>query len=102
MSSVKWRYPSSLLLDKSYRNFELKKKYFNSIPNLTLVPVSKWLEDEVRRPFLKNNPLHQIYNGIDMETFKPSFEIDIRTKYQSWLRIQKSFWEWRLIGTEKG
>lgn len=75
-------YPSSLLLDKSYRNFELKKKYFNSIPNLTLVPVSKWLEGEVRTSFLKNNPLHQIYNGIDMETFKPSFEIDIRTKYQ--------------------
>ena len=60
----------------------MKKKYFNSIPNLTLVPVSKWLEGEVRKSFLKNVPLHQIYNGIDLETFKPSFEIDIRAKYQ--------------------
>ena len=34
-------YPASLLLDRSYRNYDMKKQAFLSVPNLTLVPVSK-------------------------------------------------------------
>lgn len=36
-------YPSSWLFDRSEKNFNLKKELFTSLPNLTLVPVSKWL-----------------------------------------------------------
>lgn len=77
----KKEYPSSLLLDNSFKNFDLKKKYFTSIQDLTLVPVSKWLEDDISKSFLKNIHCHQIYNGIDVNTFYPDKSLNIRKKY---------------------
>lgn len=65
-------FPSSLLLDRSQRNFQDKKRLFTSLKNLTLVSVSKWLEGEVAHSFLKDFPIETIYNGIDLEVFKPS------------------------------
>ncbi len=67
-------YPKSILLDNSYHNFELKKKYFLLPNNLTIVPVSKWLENDVKLSFLKDKSIKQIYNGIDISTFKPDQE----------------------------
>lgn len=64
-------YPASLLLDCSYRNYDMKKQAFLSVPNLTLVPVSKWLEGDLRQSFLKDCRIQQIYNGIDINVFKP-------------------------------
>lgn len=64
-------YPASLLLDCSYRNYDMKKQAFLSVPNLTLVPVSKWLEGDLRQSFLKDCRIRQIYNGIDINVFKP-------------------------------
>lgn len=67
----KHSYPASLLLDCSYRNYDMKKQAFLSVPNLTLVPVSKWLEGDLRQSFLKDCRIQQIYNGIDINVFKP-------------------------------
>ena len=64
-------YPASLLLDCSYRNYDMKKQAFLSVPNLTLVPVSKWLEGDLQQSFLKDCRIQQIYNGIDINVFKP-------------------------------
>lgn len=64
-------YPASLLLDRSSRNYDLKKLAFLSVPNLTLVPVSKWLEGDLQQSFLKDCRIQQIYNGIDINVFKP-------------------------------
>ena len=62
-------YPKSLFLDHSSYNYQIKKKCFNSVKNLTLVPVSHWLEDEVKKSFLKDNSIRCISNGVDIEQF---------------------------------
>lgn len=67
----KKKYPTSLLFDRSRKNFRDKKRWFTSLRNLTLVPVSKWLENEVKQSFLKDFPIETIRNGIDLEIFKP-------------------------------
>lgn len=61
----------SILLDRSKRNYSLKKKYFSSNNNLHFVAVSNWLEGLVKQSFLKNNPLQVIHNGIDINLYKP-------------------------------
>lgn len=69
-------YPKSIFFDNSYKNFELKKKYFLMPENLVLVPVSKWLENDVKQSFLRNHKIMQIYNGIDTNIFSPSKNSD--------------------------
>lgn len=59
------------LIDKTRMHFEKKKILFNSIPNLTLVPVSHWLEGEIRKSFLGKNQINVIYNGVDTSLFYP-------------------------------
>ena len=65
-------YPASFLFDHSKKNFIDKKHWFTSLRNLTLVPVSKWLEGELRLSFLKDFPIETIHNGVDLKVFKPS------------------------------
>lgn len=67
----KHAYPKSLI-DRSYRNYQIKKECFNSVKNLTLVPVSHWLEKEVKKSFLSKNRIHCILNGVDIEVFHPT------------------------------
>jgi len=74
------KYPPSLFLDQSEVMFTDKKKWFNSIKNLTIIPVSNWLADEVKKSFLNNNCLKPIYNWVNHEVFKPTDE-DIREQY---------------------
>jgi len=64
-------YPKSLFADQSTRNYNIKKALFTSIKALSLVTVSKWLENIVRESFLKNIPIQTIHNGIDTSIFKP-------------------------------
>lgn len=78
---LKHNYPKSLWLDHSYSNFEKKKYIFNSLPNLTLVTVSQWLDREVGQSFLKNIRRKCIYNGIDIQTFTIRESQSIREKY---------------------
>lgn len=67
----KTTYPASFLLDRSEENFNLKKGLFNSLPNLTLIPVSNWLGGILRESFLKKYPIKVINNGINTDVFKP-------------------------------
>lgn len=67
----KKEYPKSLLLDRSRQNFIDKKRIFNSVKNLTIVSVSKWLHGKVNESFLKNCNSKIIYNGIDINLFFP-------------------------------
>lgn len=76
-------YPSSLLLDRSKRNYEIKKRAYENMPNLTLVPVSYWLDHEISQSILRKYPIHVIQNGIDVNVFCPrndSIE-KVRKKY---------------------
>jgi glycosyltransferase involved in cell wall biosynthesis len=65
------QYPASILLDRSNRNYKIKKKLFNSIENMTIVPVSNWLAEQVKYSFLNKYPIHVIQNGIDTNIFHP-------------------------------
>jgi putative colanic acid biosynthesis glycosyltransferase len=67
----KTEYPASLLFDRSRQNFIDKKRIFNSVKNLTIVPVSNWLSGKVKDSFLKDYPCEVIQNGIDLNTFYP-------------------------------
>ncbi|MBQ8762260.1 MAG: glycosyltransferase [Clostridia bacterium] len=72
-------YPKSLI-DNSKRNYELKKKMFTSVKELTLVPVSNWIEQEIKKSYLKSFKTVIINNGIDLNVFKPA-ESDMRKRY---------------------
>lgn len=65
------KYPKSFI-DKSKRNFDLKKKVFNSVNSITFVPVSYWLKNELKQSFLGNHDSVVIYNGINLAKFKPN------------------------------
>lgn len=57
--------------DRSRRNYLLKKSLLADMPSLTIVPVSHWLEDNIRQSHLKNRLIQVIHNGIDIKTFSP-------------------------------
>lgn len=67
----KLEYPKSLVFDRSRQNYIAKKRIFNSLENLTIVPVSNWMSDRVKESFLKDYPCIVIQNGIDLQTFYP-------------------------------
>lgn len=64
-------YPASLFVDRSKKNFILKKRIFNSLSNLTIVSVSKWLDSVVKESFLSAVYRKVIYNGVDTKCFNP-------------------------------
>lgn len=68
---LKKDYPSSLLLDRSSFNYEIKKSLFTSIKNLHIVTVSHWLEELVNQSFFSGKDIRVINNGIDINVFKP-------------------------------
>ena len=65
-------YPASLIVDNSQANYVNKNRLFNSVDNLTLVPVSNWLNSNLKNSFLKKHLSKVIHNGVDLEVFKPS------------------------------
>ncbi len=68
---LKKGYPTSLWLDKSARNYNLKKHLFSANKNLHIVPVSQWLASLVRQSYLKDADVRIINNGIDINFFRP-------------------------------
>jgi glycosyltransferase involved in cell wall biosynthesis len=64
-------YPASLFLDRSKNNYKIKKEYFTSVQNMTVVSVSNWLNEQVKQSFFNKYPSCVIYNGVDTNTFAP-------------------------------
>ena len=96
----KKEYPTSWLLDNSKQNFYDKKKSFNSVMNLTIVPVSNWLSNLLLSSFFKNKNSNLIYNGIDLSVFSPRIDSSpIRNKFSIGNRFMllgaASLWERR-------
>ena len=77
----KTSYPASWLIDRSEKNFNLKKQLFTSLSNLTLVPVSEWMSGILKESFLHNYPIKIIHNGINTDVFKPLACDAFRTKH---------------------
>lgn len=65
-------YPASWHKDRSQKNFIEKRLAFQSISDkLTIVTVSGWLKNTVKRSFLSEVDITTIHNGIDLSVFKP-------------------------------
>ncbi len=73
-------YPASIFFDSSRSNYQEKKEIFTGVKNLTIVTPSKWLAGLVKQSFFKEYPVKVIYNGIDIEVFKPT-QSNFRLKY---------------------
>lgn len=63
-------YPKSLFLDRSRHNYKKKKALLTALPNVTFVPVCRWMGSVVDGSFMKGRPQHVIYNGTNLEVFK--------------------------------
>ncbi len=64
-------YPESYV-DRAEAMWNLKKKWFTGVENLTIVTPSQWLAKLVKQSFLKEYPVQVINNGIDLNLFKPT------------------------------
>lgn len=64
-------YPNTVL-DRSAKNYALKKELFSANKNLAIVACSDWLGDFVRESFLKDKRIEVIHNGVDLDVFKPN------------------------------
>lgn len=72
------QYPASWFVDASRANFADKMTAFRDVPAMTLVPVSKWLEDMLPHSPLRDYQHQVIYNGIDTTLFTPSLTAPTR------------------------
>ncbi len=77
---LKKEYPASRVMDRSRYNYNLKKKLFGEIDDLTIVTPSKWLANLVERSFLGKYKTEVIPNGISTDAFKYR-ESDFKNRY---------------------
>lgn len=62
---------SRRFLNYAKKHYELKKELFCATSNITLVPVSHWLESVLKESFLKDKKISTIQNGVDVAVFRP-------------------------------
>ena len=87
-------YPRCYGFARTRQNFLEKRYYFNQVPDLHLVTVSKYLEAQVRQSILKDIDTRCIYNGIDIDVFHPYQYQFSRTRHYQVLGVA-SVWEKR-------
>ena len=68
---LKGDFPRHPLINRRRFSFDLKKRLFSRYDNITLVPVSYWLEGLVKRSFFATSNVLTIHNGVDINVFKP-------------------------------
>ncbi len=64
-------YPKSIIGNNSASNYVRKKDLFTSLDNLTIVAVSRWLDEELEQSFFAGKPVTVIPNGVDTGIFRP-------------------------------
>lgn len=74
-------YTVSKYYDRSKSLYELKKRLFSSVKNMTMVPVSDWQASFLKDSFLKNCNVHTIHNGVDLDKFRPMDGTRLRDKH---------------------
>lgn len=79
----KKEFPASWLIDRSHQNYDDKKQAFTSLPldQLTIVPVSEWIREEMQYSFFRNNQFHVIHNGINTNIFNIYNPEQVKQKY---------------------
>lgn len=78
---LKTSYPKSILLDRSKKNYLLKKQLYSNVENMTIVSPSKWLSCIIGESFLGSYKTVVINNGIDTSVFKRNDGGDFRIRY---------------------
>lgn len=73
------QYPVAYV-DRTKTMWQLKRKWFSGVQNMTIVTPSQWLADLVKQSYLKDYPVKVINNGIDLSIFKP-IESTFREKF---------------------
>jgi glycosyltransferase involved in cell wall biosynthesis len=73
-------------VDNSRIMHRLKKKWFDELPNLTIVTPSIWLANQVRKSFLGKYHIRVINNGINLNIFKKS-----NSEFRTLHKIESSF-----------
>lgn len=74
------QYPASFGFDRSKKNYLKKRELFTGLDNMTILVPSRWMEERVRQSFLQDYEIRVVYNGIDLNTYKPEVS-DFRQKY---------------------
>lgn len=77
----KTKYPTSLFLDRSFKNYKEKKELFTGLKNLTIITPSDWLNHLVKQSFLKEYKVVTVNNTINTQIFKPTKNEDVLKKY---------------------
>ena len=67
-------------INHSANHYRLKQRLFTNTKNLTLVPVSHWLESVLKESFLKDRSIQTICNGVDVDVFKPTDNFNVILK----------------------
>lgn len=65
-------YPPTWFIDRTDKNYQLKRNTFTGVKNLSLVTPSRWLANLTRESFLKEYPVEIINNGVDTNVFHPT------------------------------
>lgn len=73
-------YPASLY-DNTKKMWQLKKKWFTGVKNMTIVTPSRWLARLAQESYLKGYSIRVINNGIDLNVFKPT-QSNFRERYE--------------------
>lgn len=81
-------YPNTVL-DRSVKNYALKKELFSANKNLAIVACSDWLGDFVRESFLGDKRLEIIHNGVDLMVFRPQEGKESRESKEGERRVFK-------------
>ncbi len=64
-------YPQSKV-DRSKQLYKIKRKCFTGVQRLTVVAITNYLKEFISKSFFKNYECKVIYNGIDLQVFKPT------------------------------
>lgn len=75
------RYPKSWFIDNSRRNYNEKKALFTGLESLVIVAPSEWLACNLKSSFLSEYETRVIYNGVDINKFKPTGSDLVSTKF---------------------
>ncbi|MEH2948867.1 glycosyltransferase [Lachnospiraceae bacterium 56-18] len=76
----KSKYPKSIIIDRSKKNYLDKKRLFNKLDCVIVTP-SKWLKTVCKQSFLAKKTIEVIPNGVDLKTFYPRETSHLRERY---------------------
>lgn len=73
-------YPAHFMINTK-KMWQLKRKWFTGVKNMTIVTPSRWLAKLAQESYLKEYSIQVINNGIDLNVFKPTHS-NFRERYE--------------------